>query len=147
MRFQPMQAAALLALAASGSALAGTFEQTGNGIVVKPDSGAAKEIRLELMDDNIIHVLKLDQGGKALTPSLMTVAKPCSCTFTVNRKGDTVTLKANKIAAAVLSTFSLRLSRRTSACIRKRFACVDVSRSSHILIGTAMVSFNTTTNS
>ena len=67
-----MQAAgAVIALAASGNAFAGTFEQTANGIVVKPDTGAAKEVRLELMDDNIIHVLKLDASGKALTPSLM----------------------------------------------------------------------------
>ncbi|MGO4467013.1 alpha-xylosidase, partial [Pseudoduganella sp. RAF53_2] len=112
MRFQAMQAAGVvIALAASGNAFAGTFEQTANGIVVKPDTGAAKEVRLELMDDNIIHVLKLDASGKALTPSLMTIAKPCTCAFTVNRSGDTVTLKANKIAAAVsLATGSVQFS-------------------------------------
>jgi len=112
MRFQAMQAAGVvIALAASGNAFAGTFEQTANGIVVKPDSGAAKEVRLELMDDNILHVLKLDASGKALTPSLMTIAKPCTCAFTVNRGGDTVTLKANRIAAAVsLATGSVQFS-------------------------------------
>jgi alpha-D-xyloside xylohydrolase len=111
MRFQPMRAAAMFALAACGSAVAGTFEQTASGLVIKPDSGAAKEIRLELMGNNIVHVLKLDQGGKSLTPSLMTVAKPCECAFTVNRKGDTVTLKASKIAVAVsLATGSLQFA-------------------------------------
>ena len=69
MRFQAMRAAVILAMGAAGSAGAGTFEQTAHGVIVKPDNGAAKEIRLELMYDNIIHVLKLDQGGKALTPS------------------------------------------------------------------------------
>ena len=111
MRFNPMRAAVLLALAAAGSAAAGTFEKTANGLTIKPDIGAAKEIRLELMDDNIIHVLKLDRSDKALVPSLMTVAKPCACTFTVTRNGETVMLKANKIAVAVsLATGSLQFS-------------------------------------
>jgi alpha-D-xyloside xylohydrolase len=57
-------------------------------------------VRLNLMSDNIVQVLKLDQPDKSLTPSLMTVAKPCACTFTVDAKGATVRLKAAKIAVA-----------------------------------------------
>jgi alpha-D-xyloside xylohydrolase len=94
---------ALMVSAAYGdAALAGSFEKTASGVVVKPDQGAAKEVRLELMGDNIIHVVKLDQAGKALTPSLMTVAAPVSGNFTVAASGkDGVTLKAKKISAAV----------------------------------------------
>lgn len=95
-------AAAVLFLAAGNQALAGSFQQTGTGIEVQPDTGSAKLVRLNLMSDNIIQVLKLDQPGKALTPSLMTVAKPCSCSFTVNKLGEqAVQLKAGKISATV----------------------------------------------
>ena len=77
-------ASAALLLATGASALAGTVQKTATGIDVRPDAGPAKLVRLELMADNIVHVVKLDQEGKQLTPSLMTVAKPCnSCAFTV----------------------------------------------------------------
>ena len=95
-------AAAVLFLAAGNQALAGSFQQTGTGIEVQPDSGSARLVRLNLMSDNIIQVVKLDQPGKALTPSLMTVAKPCSCSFTVNKLGEqAVQLKAGQISATV----------------------------------------------
>jgi alpha-D-xyloside xylohydrolase len=95
-------AASCLAVMMSGHAVAGTFEKTTTGVVVKPDNGAAKEVRLEVMADNIIHVVKLDQAGKSLTPSLMTVAAPVSGNFSVAASGkDSVTLKAKKISVAV----------------------------------------------
>jgi alpha-D-xyloside xylohydrolase len=101
MRLTPMMTAAL-ALIAATQATAGSFSKGPSGIVVVPDQGAAKEIRLEVMSDNIIHVVKLDQAGKRLTPSMMTVAAPCACSFTVSTaKGESVTLKAGKIAASV----------------------------------------------
>jgi len=101
MRIKTLAATGVAALVA-GHAMAGTFEKTATGVVVKPDSGAAKEVRLEVMADNIIHVVKLDQAGKALTPSLMTVAAPVSGTFNVSASGkDKVTLKAKKISVAV----------------------------------------------
>lgn len=101
MRIKTLAATGVAALVA-GHALAGTFEKTATGVVVKPDSGAAKEVRLEVMADNIIHVVKLDQVGKSLTPSLMTVAVPVSGTFNVSASGkDKVTLKAKKISVAV----------------------------------------------
>ncbi|MET3121287.1 alpha-D-xyloside xylohydrolase [Oxalobacteraceae bacterium GrIS 2.11] len=53
------------------------------------------------MSDNIIHVIKLDQAGKTLTPSLMTTATPCKCNFTVTNGTDSVTLNAGKISARV----------------------------------------------
>ena len=103
MRLTQLAAAAML-LAAGSQAMAGSYQKTANGIEVLPDGGAAKVVRLNLMSDNIVQVLKLDQAGKTLTPSLMTVAKPCACSFSVDAKGGdkgSVRLKANKIAAEV----------------------------------------------
>ena len=98
-------AATVLLLCAGAQAFAGSYQQTATGIEVKPDHGAAKLVRLNLMSDNIIQVLKFDVAGKTLTPSLMTVATPCSCTFTVNAtqvgKDQAVLLKAGRISAAV----------------------------------------------
>jgi alpha-D-xyloside xylohydrolase len=96
-------AAAVFLLAAASHAVAGTYRQTGTGIEVQPDVGSARLVRLNLMSENIIQVVKLDQAGKALTPSLMAVAQPCTCAFSVtsSREDDAVVLKAAKISAAV----------------------------------------------
>ncbi|MFZ6768473.1 TIM-barrel domain-containing protein [Undibacterium sp. Di26W] len=110
MRIKPMTTLAIsLALAAASHARAGSFEKNASGIVVKPDHGVVKEIRLEVMRDNIIHVLKLDQPGKQLTPSMMTVATPCACSFTVTKleqasEGPAVKLDAGKISVKVSLT-------------------------------------------
>jgi alpha-D-xyloside xylohydrolase len=94
-------AVSCLAISAGGQALAAGFEKTGTGVVLVPEQGAAREVRLEVMSDNIIHVVKLDQAGKALTPSMMTVAAPCNCQFTVAKAGPGVLLKAGRISASV----------------------------------------------
>jgi alpha-D-xyloside xylohydrolase len=100
MRFTTIATA--VAVLAAGHAMAGTFEKTATGVVIKPDTGAAREVRLEVMADNIVHVVKLDQAAKSLTPSLMTVAAPVSGNFSVTASGkDSVTLKAKKISVAV----------------------------------------------
>lgn len=97
-----MAAAAALALGAPGACAAGTFEHHATGLLVHPDRGPVKEVRLEVMRDDIIHVVKLDQAGKKLTPSLMTVAAPCACSFTVTQSGSaSVTLSAARIRATV----------------------------------------------
>jgi alpha-D-xyloside xylohydrolase len=88
-------------LAASSQAMASSYQQTATGIEVLPDRGAAKVVRLNLMRDDIVQVLKLDQAGKTLTPSLMTVAKPCTCTFQVTQGKGAVLLKAARISASV----------------------------------------------
>ncbi|ESQ83136.1 hypothetical protein AEAC466_14835 [Asticcacaulis sp. AC466] len=91
----------VLALVMSaGAALAGTYEKTATGIVVKPDTGAAKEIRLEVMSDAIIHVLAVDDPARQQMPSLMTVAQPGG-SFTVSETKNAVTLKAAKASAVV----------------------------------------------
>lgn len=102
MRISRMTAAAVL-MCAGMHAVAGHYRQTATGIDVEPGQGAARLVRLNLMSENIIEVLKLDAPGKALTPSLMTVAKPCSCSFSVDGAGKagSVLIKAARISAAV----------------------------------------------
>jgi alpha-D-xyloside xylohydrolase len=101
-------AAAVMLLAAGSGALAGTYQKTATGIEVKPDGGAARVVRLNLMSDNIIQVVKLDEPDKQLTPSLMTIAAPCACDVKVSttRAGadEAVVLKAAKISASVSLT-------------------------------------------
>jgi len=94
-----------LLLCTGAHAFAGSYRQSATGIEVMPDQGAAKVVRLNLMSDNIIQVLKLDAPGKTLTPSLMTVATPCACAFKVKGtrigRDQAVLLKAGRISAAV----------------------------------------------
>jgi alpha-D-xyloside xylohydrolase len=94
-------AASIMATCASG-ALAGSYQKTASGVVVKPDTGASKEVRLEVMNGDIIHVVKVDAAGKAIDPSLMAVAAPATDGFTVRALGkDGVELKAARISATV----------------------------------------------
>ncbi|MYM39587.1 glycoside hydrolase family 31 protein [Duganella qianjiadongensis] len=102
-------AVASLAVLASIPALAGSYEKTATGLIVRPDNGAAREIRLEVMADNIIHVVKLDQPGKALTPSLMAVAQPVQDSYSLSASKDKVRLKARRMAVEVsLATGALQ---------------------------------------
>ncbi len=100
-----MMAASVLALAA-GTAWAGSYEKTATGIVVHPDGGPAKAIRLEVMSPSIIHVLAVDDPNRAQVPSLMTVAQAQPGDYAVSdvwmgkRKG--VMLKAGQASAQVM---------------------------------------------
>ncbi|MDC7675945.1 glycoside hydrolase family 31 protein [Asticcacaulis machinosus] len=93
-------APALAVMLMASTALAGSFEKTATGIVVKPDIGSAKEVRLEVISDSIIHVLAVDDPARAQISSLMAVAKP-SGSFAVSSAADTVTLDAGKTKAVV----------------------------------------------
>ena len=91
----------VIALAMSaGAAMAGTYERTPTGFVLKPDTGSAKEIRLEVVGERIIHVLAVDDTTRPQIEELVAVAKP-SGSFTVVDGKDTVTLKAARASAQV----------------------------------------------
>ena len=68
-----LASASLMALAA-GSAWAGSYEKTATGIVVRPDTGSAKEIRLRnptlpaFLDEVVISDLRL--GGASVDLSI-----------------------------------------------------------------------------
>lgn len=93
--------ASTLAVALMAStALAGTYSRTDTGIVVKPDTGTAKEIRLNVISDSIIQVVGVDDPAREQLPSLMAVAKP-EGKFTVSDGKGSVTLKAAAASAQV----------------------------------------------
>jgi alpha-D-xyloside xylohydrolase len=101
-----LASASIIALAlAAGNAWAGTFEKTATGVIVRPDVGTAKEVRLEVMSASIIHVLAVDDPKREQIPSLMTVATPQPGTFTVaaanKGKAQVVTLNAGKASVQV----------------------------------------------
>jgi alpha-D-xyloside xylohydrolase len=94
-----LSSASMLALSlGAGQALSGTFEKTATGVVVKPDTGPAKEVRLEVMSDSIIHVLAVDDPSRAQIPSLMLATTPQPGTFSVTKK----TLGKGKAARQVV---------------------------------------------
>jgi alpha-D-xyloside xylohydrolase len=97
MKLLHISAALLLATSAHGA----TWQKTATGIEVHPDGGAAKVVRLTLMADNIVRVLKLDRPDRTRAPSLMTVVQPCGCAFEAAPQGGSVRLKAGGIAAEV----------------------------------------------
>lgn len=82
------------------TALAGTYSRTATGIVVKPDTGTAKEIRLSVISDSVIQVVGVDDPAREQLPSLMAVAKP-EGKFAVSDGKGTVTLKAAAASAQV----------------------------------------------
>ena len=53
-----------------------SFERDASGITVTPQQGQARKVRLEVVDERIIHVTAFPSGKTELQPSLMTVAKP-----------------------------------------------------------------------
>ena len=79
-------ALAVAAILLGGPAIAGSFEATATGVIVRPDSGPAKEIRLEVMSDRIIHVVALDDPARPQPVSLMTVAAPQRGRFSVQAR-------------------------------------------------------------
>ena len=94
----------LLFLVMSSFLRAGDFVKTGDGIIVHPDapfSGGAKEVRLEVITDNIIRVIAV--AGKDIQPmkSLVISNTKQSVKFNVVSSKETVSLKTSKLTAMV----------------------------------------------
>ncbi|HET7605875.1 MAG TPA: TIM-barrel domain-containing protein [Sphingomicrobium sp.] len=92
---------AALMLTTSGAALAGSYTKSASGIVVLPDAGPAKAVRLELYGDRIIRVTESPSGTFDLPPSLAVAALPSSVEFTVLERAGTVILKTKRAQASV----------------------------------------------
>ena len=69
-------------------------------MVVTPAAGPAKKVRLQVMSDRIIHVTATPTDSLDTPPSLMVVAKPGGA-FTVEARGDAVTIRTGKASAEV----------------------------------------------
>jgi alpha-D-xyloside xylohydrolase len=91
-------------------AYGGSMEKTGNGLVVTPDKGPAKKVRLQIMSDKIIRVTAVPQDNLNIPDSLMVTAKPASDgKFSVEKKGDKALLRTADVTAEVsLTTGAVR---------------------------------------
>jgi alpha-D-xyloside xylohydrolase len=97
-------AAVSLALLFAGSAFAaeGSFQRTPDGIVVTPAAGPAKQVRLQVMSDRIIHVTAMPTAAAKIPESLMVVAKPHPpATLKVDERAGVVIVNAGRATAEV----------------------------------------------
>src|SRR5262245_22734057 len=69
------------------------IEKTADGIVVTPQQGPAKRVRLQVMSDRIIRVTAVPTESLQLPESLAVVAKPApGVSFTLNSADGNVTV-------------------------------------------------------
>ncbi len=83
---------------------AAEVQQNGNKVTIRPDSGQAKVICLEVMNGNIIRVRATSESAlPTKKPSLMIVPQtaPAKNSFTVGEDKQTVTVKAAHVTAVV----------------------------------------------
>ncbi len=86
-------AAAILSAGISTSALAASYLRTAHGIIATPDSGAARQVRVEAYDDGAFRVTAVGQDGFGVVPqSLMVTARP-TATPTIEEVGGEVVLR------------------------------------------------------
>jgi alpha-D-xyloside xylohydrolase len=86
----------------SGAALAaGSFRKTDTGIVVTPDSGPEKAVRLQVYGDAIIRVTATPSASLDLPASYVVTAKPQPRSFSVTEEAGKVTLATEKVRATV----------------------------------------------
>ena len=103
MRFSAflVSVAVLGLLAACGSARE-PFERIADGIVVTPEGGAARKVRLKVIADDVIRVTAFPGNSMKLPPSLMAVRPDGGdVPFEVQASDGAVTLKTSKLAAEV----------------------------------------------
>ena len=103
MRCSPVRMIAVtLLLGTSGAALAeGSYRRTDTGIVVTPDQGPEKAVRLQVYGDEIIRVTSTPTGDLDLPTSLMVTARPVANGFSVSEANGKVSLKTAKVSAEV----------------------------------------------
>lgn len=103
MRGLPVRMIAVtLLLGASGAALAeGSYRRTDTGIIVTPDQGPEKAVRLQVYGDEIIRVTSAPVAGLDQPASLMVTASPVANAYSVSEAPGKVTLKTAKISAEV----------------------------------------------
>ena len=101
LRISSRLALAASLLAASGAAFAGSYQRTDSGIVVKPDRGSEKAVRLQVYGDGLIRVTAVPTDTIAIPASLMVIAPPAASGFTVSEGAGTVTIRTPKLSAEV----------------------------------------------
>jgi alpha-D-xyloside xylohydrolase len=78
------------------------YVESASGIIVSPQSGAAKSVRLEVISDRIIHVSASPTQAIEIPSSLMVIAKPPEQkNYRVKQAANAVTLTTRDIQATV----------------------------------------------
>ena len=95
-------ALALALLSTSGIAMAaGSYRKTDTGIVVTPEAGPEKAVRLQVYGDSIIRVTATPTADLDLPPSFVVTAVPQAKAFAVTEANGHVTLATEKVRATV----------------------------------------------
>jgi alpha-D-xyloside xylohydrolase len=94
-------AAACLAGTSSAALAAGSYRKTDTGIVVTPERGPEKAVRLQVYGDRIIRVTETPTADADLPDSFMVIAKPQARAFAVTEANGQVTLATEKVRASV----------------------------------------------
>jgi alpha-D-xyloside xylohydrolase len=104
----------LLDACAQDSNHANHFEKSSTGVVISPDEGAAKKVRLEILSPKVIRVTAFPSESTQLQPSLMAVGQAgSSVPFSVVEANGTVSVKTDDVLAEV-SLATGRISFRDS---------------------------------
>ncbi|HEX7028905.1 MAG TPA: TIM-barrel domain-containing protein, partial [Gammaproteobacteria bacterium] len=79
----------------------GRWQKTDSGLVVTPESGSAKKVRLQVMSDSVIRVTAVPHESLEVPDSLMVVAQPAAEGFSVEETDGNVLLKTAEVTAEV----------------------------------------------
>jgi alpha-D-xyloside xylohydrolase len=93
--------ASLLTLVLIACSAPAAYEQTADGIVVTPQGGSAKKVRLQVVSDRVIRVTAFATEALTEPTNLIAVKSDGGANFTVEQKDDSVVLTTGAIAAAV----------------------------------------------
>jgi len=83
---------------------AGDYVKNGNTVTISVDSpgtGGAKTVRLQVVNDKIIRVEATPEAAFPVKQSLIIVPQKGRSAFSVNRKGDAVTVSTKQVSAVV----------------------------------------------
>ncbi len=109
---------ALLMAGIAEPAFASSYVRTGHGVILTPDKGPAKEVRVEAYDDSTFRVTVIPTGSFASLPqSLMVVAKPSASPTITESQGDIVLTLPGGSARLDRTNGSLRFFDRNGTMI------------------------------
>ncbi|SNT02965.1 TIM-barrel domain-containing protein [Sphingopyxis indica] len=93
--------AGLLACSATSALAEGTYRATGTGVIVNPDQGSERTVRLQVYGDGLIRVTAAPTETIDLPSSLMVTAVPQTDGFTLSEGPGSVTLATGSVSAEV----------------------------------------------
>jgi alpha-D-xyloside xylohydrolase len=96
---------ALALLFVSSTALASSFEQTSDGVLVTPSAAPAKKVRITVIAPNVMRVTAFPQDSTELPASLMAVRTTGEHpNFAASEKNGAVVLSTNRLTAEIAQT-------------------------------------------